>query len=70
MSTAEEGLGRVGAPKLDPKVLELIRKTAPQIFAEEILSVQPMDNAVKAYGELYEMLKDGKSLVMVSGKNE
>ena len=42
----------------------------PEQIARSILSVQPMDEAAKAFGELYQWLKDNpdKSLVLVPRK--
>lgn len=42
---------------LDLNRIDMIRKTIPSQIAKEIVSVQPMEEAGKAYLELYELLK-------------
>lgn len=39
------------------EILDALRKLTPKLLAAEILTVQPMDEAAKAYAELYELLK-------------
>ena len=43
------------------KLIDMIRKLSPQVIAEELTSVQPMDDGGKALGELYRLLKESDS---------
>jgi hypothetical protein len=43
---------------IDPNVLAMVRNTVPNQIAQDILSVQPMDEARKAWVELYRILKE------------
>lgn len=36
----------VAPPRFDPKLIQMVRETIPNIIAKEILSVQPMDPAL------------------------
>ncbi len=40
--------------KMDKKILEIIRKTTPEKVAEELNSVQSMEEAAKALGKIFE----------------
>jgi len=44
----------------------MIRKTVPNQIANELTSVQPMDEAGKALSDLVEMLKDGGVLTITT----
>lgn len=55
---------------LTPEVIALIRKKLPNIIAADIISVQPMDKAMEAYKELYEILKaNPNSRLVITSKN-
>ena len=47
-------------------LLNMVRKLAPKKIAEELVSVQPMNEAGKALGELIELLQDGGVLTITS----
>lgn len=66
-----EGWERIfGKKTVALPTIEQLRSVMPARIAEEIVSVQPMDEAGKALGDLYQILKDnpGKHLVITSGR--
>jgi len=48
------------------QIIDMIRKTVPNQIANELTSVQPMDEAGKALSDLVEMLKDGGVLTITT----
>jgi len=64
-----DGWDRIfGKKAVSLPTIEQLRSIMPAQVAAEITSVQPMDEAGKAVGELYELLKDNpdKSLVVTA----
>lgn len=54
------------------KLIDMIRKLEPARVANELVSVQPMDEAGKALGNLYKLLKETGGVLTITsrkGKN-
>jgi hypothetical protein len=55
---------------ISKKMIAEIRKTAPDAIAAAILSVQPMDDARKAFKELYDYLVANPGIALVFKSRE
>ena len=50
---------------MDQNIINMMRKQYTENLAKELCSVQPMDDAGKAFGELYNYLKDTNQVLTI-----
>jgi hypothetical protein len=56
---------------VSPEMMKLLRSTAVSAIAEDLVSVQPMDEAGKAFKELYDILAENpNSHLVITCKRE
>lgn len=52
------------------KLIDMIRKSEPARISNELVDVQPMDEAGKALGELYKLLKETGGILTITSNKE